>query len=305
MVKQAVAVVGIGQCSLDILGILERYPPVDSKCHLEEALIQGGGPVATALVTLARLGVNSAFVGRIGGDDFGRRIRQGLTDEGVDCCHLLVDDAESSQFSFIAVERDGGRRTVFCHQGSCQLLSAEEVPFELLRQCRLLHLDGGHPEAALAAAHQARRDGVTTVLDGGSWRAGTEQLLPLIDHAVVSARFAAQLVPDGLPAKVLPLLMDYGCRTATVTVGEAGSYTVAEDGTIFHQPAFVVKAVDTTGCGDVFHGGYLYGLLQQWPLHRTVRFAAACAALKATALGGRTAIGGVSQVEDLLARGRG
>jgi len=299
--RQAPAVVGLGQCAVDILGTLERYPAIDSKCELDAALIQGGGPVATALVTLARLGVASAFVGRIGSDDFGRRIRVGLTAEGVDCRHLLVDVGKKSQFSFIAVEQERGRRTIFCHRGSARPLTVNELPTEVICQSRLLHLDGTHLEAAIAASHLARRNGVVTVLDGGSWRPGLEELLPLVDHAVVSARFAAQLAPGEPISQALPLLLDYGCRAATVTNGEAGSYTLGADGLGFQQPAFAVQAVDTTGCGDVFHGGYLYGLFRDWSLRRTVRFAAACAALKTRALGGRTAIPNSDEVERLLA----
>lgn len=83
MGKQANTVVGLGQCSLDILGSLEQYPPVDSKCDLDKVLIQGGGPVATALVTLARLEVPGVFLGCVGDDDFGRRIVSGLEAEGL------------------------------------------------------------------------------------------------------------------------------------------------------------------------------------------------------------------------------
>lgn len=305
MTEATVAVVGLGQCSFDIFGTLPHYPAADSKSELSATLIQGGGPVATALVTLARLGVVSAFVGRIGGDDFGRRIQQGLSDEGVDCHYLLVDGTASSQFSFIAVEQDRGRRTVFCHPGSYTPLTAEEVPTPLIVGSRMLHLDGSHPEAALGAAQSARQAGVITVLDGGSWRPGTEALLPFIDHPVVSAKFAAHLLPGRPVQEALPKLIGYGCRAATVTDGEAGSHTLTRDGGTFYQPAFAVAAVDTTGCGDVFHGGYMYGLLQGWPLRRTVRFAAGCAALKATALGGRTAIPTRAAVEALLASSAG
>ncbi len=303
MENKAIAVVGLGQCSLDILGSLDRYPPVDSKCDLNNVFIQGGGPVATALVTLARLDVLSAFVGRIGGDDFGRRISRGLKDEGVDCQYLLVDKTAGSQFAFIAVEQGGGRRTIFCHRGNCRPLLVKDLPIELILSSRVLHLDGSQLEAALAAARQAKENGVTTVLDGGSWRTGIAELLPLIDHLVVSARFAEHLLPGRPVREALPLLLAYGCRAATVTDGEAGSHTLCQDGKSFYQAAFAVKAVDTTGCGDVFHGGYLYGLLQNWPLPRTVRFAAACAAIKTTALGGRTAIPTLNEVESLLAAG--
>ncbi|MCD4688840.1 MAG: carbohydrate kinase family protein [Desulfuromonadaceae bacterium] len=155
--------VGPGQCSLDILGSLDQYPPppLDSKCHFNGALIQGGGPpVATALVTLARLGVVSAFVGRIGGDDFGRRIGRGLQDEGVDCRHLLVDEVADSQFAFIAVEQARGLRTIFCHRGNCRPLSVKDLPIELIRSRHLLHLDGSPLDAALVAARQAKEVGV-------------------------------------------------------------------------------------------------------------------------------------------------
>lgn len=299
--KQANTVVGLGQCSLDILGSLEQYPPVDSKCDLDNVLIQGGGPVATALVTLARLDVPSTFLGCIGGDDFGRRISSGLEAEGVDCRHLQVDAGGSSQFSFVAVEQERGRRTIFCHRGSCRPLTAYDLPTELIRSSHLLHLDGSQLSAALAATRLAKANGVITVLDGGSWRPGIEELLPLIDHLVVSARFAEHLLPGRPVREALPLLLAYGCQAATVTDGEGGSHTLTQDGKSFFQAAFAVKAVDTTGCGDVFHGGYLYGLLQNWPLCRTVQFSAACAAIKSTSLGGRTAIPTLLEVEAFLA----
>jgi sulfofructose kinase len=293
-------VAGVGQCSLDILGRLPRYPAVDRKAELSELLLQGGGPVATALVTLARLGVPAAFVGKVGGDDFGRRIRRELEQEGVDCRYLVVDETGTSQIAFISVEQNSGLRNIFWHAGSARDLTAADLPLGLIARCRVLHLDGLQHAASMAAAKEARRCGVITVLDGGSVREGTLELLPYIDHLVVSSRFARQLSGDRTPEKQLPELMAYGARAATITVGKKGSYTFSREEGLFHRPAFAVQAVDTTGCGDVFHGGYIYGLLQNWPLTRTVRFAAACAALKTRALGGRTAIPGADEVARFL-----
>src|SRR5210317_152742 len=99
-------VVGLGQCSLDILGQVGRYPELDQKAELDSLLVQGGGPVATALVTLARLGVPTAFIGAVGADDFGIRIRDGLLAEGVDCTHLQELPDTSSQVAFIAVDAE-------------------------------------------------------------------------------------------------------------------------------------------------------------------------------------------------------
>ena len=292
-------VVGLGQCSLDLLGRVADFPAADQKCELSEVLVQGGGPVATALVTLARLGVATRFAGRVGDDDHGRRIRAGLEAEGVDCAALRTDRGCSSQFAFIAVDA-GARRTIFWNRGTARPLAAAELPPALLADARVLHLDGLQAEASLAAARAARTARVTTVLDGGTWREGTAELLPYIDHLVVSERFAGQVTGGGSATAALGPLLAHGADVVTVTLGAGGSITRTRAGETFRQEAFAVAAVDTTGCGDVFHGGYIYGLLQRWPLPRTLRFAAACAALKTRALGGRTAIPTLTEVLELL-----
>jgi ribokinase len=125
-----------------------------------------------------------------------------------------------------------------------------------------------------------------------------ERLLPLIDHLVVSEKFARQA--DNNPEEALKKLAEYGAEAITITLGKAGSLSRSTDGQTFSQPAFKVDVVDTTGCGDVFHGGYIFGLLQGWPLPQTIRFASACAALKTRALGGRTAIPVLQVVENFL-----
>lgn len=296
-------VVGLGQCALDVLGTVDRYPEVDRKIELGEVLFQGGGPVATALVTLARLGASAAFAGRVGDDDFGTRIRQGLLAEGVDCRYLSTDPGAASQFAFIAVEKERGHRNIFWTRGNTRPLTASEIPETLIRRCRILHLDGLQHQASLAAARLARENGVLTVLDGGTFREKTAELLPHIDHLVVSERFALHVAAGRPIEEAAEDLLGYGARAVTVTLGAKGSRTLSGDGPVFHQPAFPCEAVDTTGCGDVFHGGYLYGLLQGWPLEKTVRFAAACAALKTRALGGRSAIPTLAEVTAFLGDG--
>jgi len=297
----AFAVVGLGQCSLDLLGLIEQFPEADQKTELAAPLLQGGGPVATALVTLARLGVATAVAGRIGGDDFGRTIRQGLETEGVDTRALLVDPGGSSQFACIAVEPQGGTRNIFWTRGSAAALAPTEFPVELIAGARLLHLDGLQLEASLAAATLARQRGVVTVLDGGTLRPGMEKLLPLIDHLVVSERFAHQFAPDTSIAVTIDRLLAWGAQAVTVTLGARGCLGRSAGEPLLQFPAFAVPVVDTTGCGDVFHGGYLFGLLQGWELPERLRFASACAALKTRALGGRTAIPRYSEVMAWLA----
>lgn len=295
-------VVGLGQCSLDILGQADSYPELDQKTELSSLLLQGGGPVATALVTLARLGIPVAMIGAVGDDEFGRLIRQGLVAEKVDCTHLVQSPATSSQVAFIAVDGEG-HRNIFWHRGTARPAVPESLQALLPVSVRILHLDGLHLEPAIAAATVARKLKVVTVLDAGTMRPGMEKLLPLIDHLVVSEKFARQILSRNDPEAALKPLADYGAAAITITLGKAGSLSMHADGQVFRQSAFTVETLDTTGCGDVFHGGYIYGLLQDWPLPQTVRFAAACAALKARALGGRTAIPNLQEAESFL-RGR-
>lgn len=292
-------VVGFGQCSLDILGQTDSYPELDQKTELNSLLLQGGGPVATALVTLARLGVPVAMVGAVGDDGFGRNIRQGLAEEKVDCTYLVQSPGASSQVAFIAVDAEG-HRNIFWHRGTARPAVPDAFPALLSNSVRILHLDGLHLEQSIAAATLARSMKVVTVLDAGTLRPGMERLLPLIDHLVVSEKFASQVVHRNDPEAALKQLAGYGAGAVTVTLGKAGSLSMNVDGQVFRQAAFAVAAIDTTGCGDVFHGGYIYGVLRDWPLPQTVRFAAACAALKTRAMGGRTAIPTLQETESFL-----
>lgn len=299
MSDRVLQVIGLGQCSLDILGQLAQYPELDQKAELSSMLVQGGGPVATAMVTLARLGCPASFIGAVGDDEFGAQIRQGLLAENVDCTNLLTVPGGSSQVAFISVTSEGCRN-IFWHRGTVKPVVPETFDVLLSGGVKILHLDGLHLVAAVAAAELARSKKITTVLDAGTVRPGVEKLLPLIDHLVVSEKFALQLVGYDDPQAALVKLLNYGAKAVTVTLGAKGSVSLEAGGEGFQQHAFKVDAVDTTGCGDVFHGGYIYGLLQEWPLRQTVRFAAACAALKTRALGGRTAIPCLPEVTDFL-----
>ena len=298
-IKTRIDVIGLGQCSLDILGQLDSYPELDQKAELSSLLLQGGGPVATALVTLARLGVSVAMVGAVGDDHFGEQIQEGLIAEGVDCTFLNKEPGCRSQAAFIAVD-DEGHRNIFWHRGNAVPDVSDLYETLLSKVVKVLHLDGLHLMPAITAAKIARSLNVVTVLDAGTMRPGMERLLPLIDHLVVSQNFARQIFGRHDPEATLRFLAGYGAAGVTITRGESGSVSIDNTGSIFYQQAFAVDVVDTTGCGDVFHGGYIYGLLQGWDMRQTVRFAAACAALKTCALGGRTAIPNLPAVEAFL-----
>lgn len=294
-------VAGLGQASIDFLGQAPEYPARDSKCELSDLTIQGGGPTATALVTLSRLGMAAVFIGAVGDDKFGEIIRQGLVDEGVDVSNLRMIPGALSQYAFIAIDESGGR-TIFWHRGFGTDLSAESIDLNVVRQAGLLHMDGLKTEASLAAARAAKDAGVHVVFDAGTLRNGYMELVKLTDYLICSERFFHAFRPDRNIEQGLPELKKLGPRQVVVTMGEKGAHGF--NGTEFyHQPAYDVEVVDTTGAGDVYHGAYIFGILNDWNMRDCMRFSSAVAAMKCRSVGGRTGIPDIESVKDFMGDG--
>lgn len=295
------AVVGIGQCAWDVLAVVDRFPQNDTKKEVLAWEEQGGGPVATALAALSRLGVPCRFYGVTGDDREGAAIRQSLTEEGVDVTGLVTRSKASSQTAFIAIDKSIGTRTIFWKRPSGHPLRMEELPPDFLRGVDFLLLDGLMKDVSLFAAQQAGKAGIPVMLDAGRIREGMLELARLSDYVVGSEEFAAELGWKDDPGSFKQEVGRQGFGITTITLGSRGSVTFADD-EIISCPAFPVETVDTTGAGDVFHGGYLYGLLQKWPLKDTIRFASAVAAMKCRKLGGRAGIPRLGEVEEFLWR---
>ena len=149
--RPSTQVYGLGQCALDILGKIDAYPPPDVKCEFSGMVIQGGGPVATALVALSRWGLSCAFSGILGDDLFGQMTKASLDEEGVNTGGLLVREGFKSQFAFIVAEPGTGRRTIFWQRPTGPPPNPDEIDYALIRQARVVLTDGLFPEAALAA----------------------------------------------------------------------------------------------------------------------------------------------------------
>lgn len=292
-------VTGLGQCSLDSLALVDAYPRVDTKKEILEWHEQGGGPVATALVALSRLGVACLFYGTTGDDPAGKKIRQSLTDEGVDVKGLAQREKSSSQIAFIVIEKGTARRTIFWKRPSGSPLLPDELGADFLEGSDFLLLDGLMKDASLAAARRARTLGIPVMLDAGSVRPGLLDITKSSDYVVASEEFAKGLGWVLTPEVLRQEKEKMGVKALTITLGEQGSITASDD-QVFEVPAFRVNAADTTGAGDVFHGGYIYGLLQGWSLRNVVIFASALAAMKCRMTGGRTGIPSLGEVLNFL-----
>jgi sulfofructose kinase len=296
-------VFGLGQCSLDCIGRIEAYPPPDVKCEFSDMVIQGGGPVATALVALARWGLSCSFSGTIGDDLFGEMIEDSLRDEGIDTAGIVKRAGFSSQFAFIAAEAGDGRRTIFWQRPTGPPIGPEEVDIVRLGKSRVFHTDGLFAAASIGAAKEAKKRGVPVVVDAGTLREGMLELAGLSDYFIASRTFARQFSESDDPEDALRKLSKLGPRLAGVTLGHEG-YLAVVDGTIIRRPAYPVDAIDTTGCGDVFHAGFVYGLLKKWDYEKCLDYAAWAAAMVATEIGGRTGIPTAAEMKKRGAEGR-
>ena len=167
---------------------------------------------------------------------------------------------------------------------------------------RILHLDDADP-ACMQAARWAREAGNTVVYDGTWLHEDLNEFLPLVDMPIVSEPMVRRWMPDATPQQVVDRLHGYGAKIAVYTLGERGTIVRWREGT-FTYPAFPVEAVDTTGAGDAFHGAFIYGLLQHWPVSDIIRYASAAAALNCRQLGGRSGLPNLSATEDFIAAHR-
>lgn len=294
-------VVGLGQCSLDYITLVDGFPAEDKKHEVEDLVVQGGGPVATALVTLSRLGVKTSFIGRISDDHAGDEIRRGLRQEGVDTRGLLVKEGGRSQQAFILVNTESGSRTILWQKPTVPAISPRELDPALFKGASFLMLDGLMSEASYHAAAYASKKGIPIMLDAGRMRPGMLKLAYMSDYVVCSEEFVGGLKLSLKEA--FKKLSGGKARAITITLGDKGSFTWHE-GRVFMQKAFRVRAVDTTGAGDVFHGAYAYGVLQGWEMKKTVEFASAVAAMKCRKPGGRTGIPTHQEAMRFLREGR-
>ncbi|UCG13986.1 MAG: sugar kinase, partial [Deltaproteobacteria bacterium] len=194
-----------------------------------------------------------------------------------------------SQFAFIVAEPGVGRRTIFWRRPTGVPPNPGEINYELIRRARAFHTDGLFASSSLTAARAAREAGVQVVVDAGSLRGGMLDLARVSDHFLASETFARDLMGGDRPLDACHKIAELGPRVVGVTLGRKG-YVALDGCRVIQRPAYSVDTVDTTGCGDVFHAGYIYGLLKGWEADKSLDFAAWAAAKVSLELGGRTSI---------------
>jgi len=282
-------VVGLGYTATDYLSIVPHLPELDTKLEATCLSIQGGGPVATGLVAVRRLGLSASYIGKVGGDGFGDFMLRELAKEDVDVSRVVRERGATSQFAFIMVDGHSGKRTIVWTRGSVSKLKRGEADLGVIDTCKCLLLDDLEAEAGIEAATRARASAVPIVLDAGALREGMRELAAVCDFVVASREFGKQYTGEVDPLFAARKIYDETGRVSVVTMGAEGAVCVHSGGVI-KQEGFRVRAIDTTGAGDVFHGAFAVGILKGWEIPRVLEFSCAVAAMKCRSLGGRPGI---------------
>jgi len=292
-------VVGVGLNAVDTLVIVPEYPRFNTKIEITDHVRSCGGQVATALVACRRWGLTAKYVGSIGDDEEGRFQRESLEREGLDLSELRVVAGAASQMAVIIVESRSGERTILWRRDPKLRRDPQTLKPEAIACGRVLLVDGHEIPLSLRAARLAREAGMPVVLDIDSVRDGSRDLLALVDFPIMSETFAPRLTgKENLREALAEIQAISPARFACATLGRHGALAL-QGARALRAHGAGVPVTDTTGAGDVFHGGFLLGLLRGWDLPETLRFATAAAALNCTAIGARGGIRPVEEVERL------
>lgn len=296
--------VGFGLNAVDHLIVVPEYPAFDTKMRLLEHKQSAGGQTATAMVALRRLGLKTAYAGRFGSDQEGMFGLQTLKDDDVNVDFAEVVEGARNQIAFITVDARSGERTIVWDRDDRLAYRADEAPVEFGPMGRVLHLDAHDPPACVRLAQAAREAGTIVSADIDNVYDGLPELLPLIDIMIGSKEFPQRVTGvTNERAALVELKNRYGCSLVGMTVGAAGA-VVYHEGIFIESPGFEAPngCRDTTGAGDAFHAGFLFGLLNSEDIETSLRLGNAVAAMKCSALGARTALPTRYELDEFLRR---
>jgi len=296
-------VVGIGLNATDTLLQVPHFPAYGGKAPFHGERYSVGGQVATAIVTCAKLGMKSKYIGAVGDDIRGRLQIESLEASGVNIDHVRRRRNCPNQSAYIIIDELTGERTVFWSHADCLTLSPDEITPDQITGASILHVDGHDTAAVEHAARIARAHGIPVTADVDTIYAGFDKVLPLIDYLIASSEFPGRWTGIEDPFKALEhFRRQYRMKVAAMTLGAHGALALTDQGFVY-SPAFVVNCVDTTGAGDVFHGAFCYSVFEHMPIAEALDFSNAMAALNCTAIGARGRISTVEEARRLLARG--
>ena len=301
---------------------LTQFLPVDQVAIVDEIELILGGNAANAAVCLARMGVQTGVIGRIGNDFFGQFVRAALAEAGVDTQLLMAQTGAKTAATVAAIDEEGRRRCAHT-PGATSQFTAQDFDWSAIGrnsrnvpagQSLFLHfssfflLPGFDGPAAAAVLARARALGMRTSLDvcwdpNGQWAAA---LLPCLPHCeiVFPNRAEAHAITQlEAPEEMADWFIQNGVQTAVIKLGQEGCLVKTRGGQAVRVSGYTVRAVDATGAGDAFAAGFLAAQVWGWDVQRSARFACALAALSVTDFGAARAIHSQKQVLNFMQYG--
>lgn len=286
-------VVGVGLATIDLIFV---SPRIDER--LVDASVfsmQAGGSASNMLATLAVMGERTRFFGRLADDEHGHFILRSMQNLHIDTSLLSIEKDRVSPVSILQVDELSRRRKILRSRGNVTPLSPRDLPAGLLKDARMLVIDGSQPALQAAIAEKAREKGITVLLNASQLSGGMGELLSLSDIVIGAERFAHELAPSDELGDSLREILNLGPRIALITLGESGSIGL-EGSKLVEQQALDVFVADTSGAGDAFAGAFAFAHIHGWPLERAVPFANAAAGLVCRSIGARSALPTVEEV---------
>jgi len=281
-------VVGIGGATVDHLTVVDHFPKEDEKIIPLFSSIQGGGQAANAIACVARLGLKTAMVGAVGEGVIGQYAIDTLKEEHVNTDCMVVQNGHAPALSSIIVDQKKGTRAIVADRGELEEFVIHEEAYNLIKNAKIVHSDAHFPNENMKLLKFARKHGVKVCIDAEPHTPNAKEFVNFADYLIVSRRFVEDLFYHDYE-RALKEFIENGVEVAVITLGEYGAISMKKgDVECTSIRAYPVDGiVDTTGAGDVFHGAFLYGLLQDWDLKKNMKFATVCAGLKCTKIGGR------------------
>jgi sulfofructose kinase len=296
-------IIGIENPVMDFNILLEKMPDAGGFGSLKEYSWQGGGNVGSALVAAARLGAKCGIIGIVGDDPYGQFCIDDFKRHNIDTSHLIKDAGNKTSFCICLAEISTMGRSFIAKGGTKRQPTNKELDKKYISTTKYLHLGPiGQPQ--VQAAIWAREMGITVVDDAGYFNPDTDEHTDLIDVFVGSEHYYKGLFHDNNYEKNCKAIQKRGPKIVVFTLGAKGCIGLNDDGEYFAIPAYEgLSIVDTTGAGDVFHGAFIFGLMQGWDVKKTSQFSSAVSAIKCTRLGGRAAIPDYVTVQKFMKTG--
>ena len=294
-------IVCVGIVVVDALGKpVKKFPEKGNLVIVENLTLATGGCATNTGIGLKRLGADTAVIGKVGDDAFGKYVVGHLRDNGVDVSGIRIDSKVSTSFTYVAIFEDGER--AFFHTYGCSgVFDIRDIDMNIVKGAKIIHIagsyvmptfDGPQTTEFLAAA---KKHGLKTSLDTvctdqvDDWLGLIEHSLSHIDYFLPSLIEARNISGLQKPEDITKFFLDKGVGMIALKMGLDGVYVASPD-EAFHMPIYKVKTVDSTGAGDAFAAGFLRGILEGWSLAESARLGNAAAAFCVQAIGCTTGI---------------